>query len=108
VKRGDIVLTAPAGDYGKPRPAVVVQSDALVHVNSVILGLMTSTIVDAPIYRITLDPTEENGLRAISQIMVEKLVAVRRDKCSAAIGRLTRDQITALNHMLALVVGIAD
>ncbi len=72
MKRGDIVLTASAGDYGKARPAVIVQSDALAHTDSVLVSLMTGSILDAPIYRITIEPTGSNGLQKTSQIMVEK------------------------------------
>ena len=108
MKRGDIVLTAPAGDYGKARPVVVVQSDALDQTDSVLVGLMTGVILDAPIFRVTVEPTRSNGLQKTSQIMVEKLLAVPRRKCSDPVGRLTNDQIAALDHRLSVVIGLAD
>ena len=108
MRRGDIVTVAAPGDYGKPRPAVEIQSDWLGETDSVLVFLFTSTLRDAPIYRLTVEPIPENGLQVVSQIMVDKIMAVRRDKCSASIGRLDNPAILVLNRMLALVVGIAD
>jgi mRNA interferase MazF len=108
MKRGDIVTVAMPGDYGKPRPAVVIQSDWLAETDSVLVCLLTSTLREAPIYRLTVEPTPENGLRAVSQVMVDKIMAVRREKCGATIGKLDVASIVALNQMLSLVVGIAD
>lgn len=108
MKRGDVVIVSAPGDYGKPRPAVVIQSDKLQSVNSVLVVLLTSTLVDAPLFRLSLNPNSKNGLKQPSQAMVDKIVAMPRDKCSPAIGRLDRQDLIALNHMLAVVVGIAD
>lgn len=106
--RGDLVTVAVSGDYGKPRPAVVVQSDALSVVDSVLVALTTSFVLDAPLYRLFLSPTPLNGLRQPSDIMVEKLIAVPRAKAGPVIGRLTDAELLALDRMLAFVVGIAD
>lgn len=74
----------------KPRPAVVIQSDALVDADSVLVALLASTLNDAPFYRLALEPTETNGLKAPSQVMVDKILAYPRTKCSAVIGRLSQ------------------
>jgi mRNA interferase MazF len=75
MRRGDLVTVAAAGDYGKPRPAVIVQTDAFPETHALILVCqMTSELSDAPDFRITIDPSEANGLRAQSQIMVDKPV----------------------------------
>ena len=66
MKRGDIVTVALASDYGKPRPAVVIQSDWLDETDSVLVCLFTSTVRDAPIFRLTVEPSPSNGLQAIS------------------------------------------
>lgn len=108
MKRGDIVTVAMPGDYGKPRPAVIIQSDWLTETDSVLVCLLTSTLREAPIYRLTIEPTPENGLRAVSQVMVDKIMAVRRDKCGGIIGRFDGTNFVALNRMLSLVIGIAD
>ncbi|AYO82295.1 type II toxin-antitoxin system PemK/MazF family toxin [Methylobacterium brachiatum] len=106
--RGDIVTVSPPGSYGKPRPALVIQSDWLVETDSILVCLLTSTLRDAPLFRLTVEPTPANGLRSISQIMIDKIIAMPRAKCSPPIGRLERDTLATLNRMLALVLGIAD
>ena len=73
MRRGDIVTVAAAGDYGKPRPAVVVQSDLLTDADSIILFPLTTAHRDAPGFRLTVDATPETGLRQKSQVMVEKI-----------------------------------
>jgi len=108
VKRGDIVTVAVAGDYGKPRPAVVIQSDWLDETDSVLVCLLTTVARDAPLYRLAVLATTATGLREPSQIMVDKVVAVRRDKCGGVIDRLDDTGLAALGRMLALVIGLAD
>jgi mRNA interferase MazF len=108
VKRGDIVTVAAPGDYGKPRPAVVIQSDWLAATDSVLLALMTSAIAEAPIYRLSVEATPQTGLKLFSQIMVEKIVAVPRETSGAVIGRIDETTLIALNHMLSVVIGLAD
>ena len=107
MKRGDIILIATRGDYGKPRPAVIVQADALDDTDSVLVSPMTSVPLDAPIYRVAVAPDDQNGLRTSSQIMVEKTLPVRRSKCGAPIGRLTDDQLAQLDGKLTLVIGLS-
>ena len=109
MRRGDLVIVAAQGDYGKPRPAVVVQGDVLNQADSdsVILALMTGTLRDAPLLRLTIDPTSANGLQKPSQVMVDKLVTVRREKVGNTIGRLSDQDLLELNRLLALIVGLA-
>jgi mRNA interferase MazF len=106
VRRGDIVIVSAAGDYGKPRPAVVVQSDALT-AESVLVALLTSETVDAPLFRLSVEPTEGNGLKVHSQGMMDKIVAMPRAKCSAPVGSLDRRTMIALSTALAVILGIA-
>ena len=108
MKRGDIVTVAVSGDYGKPRPAVVIQSDWLKATDSVLVALMTSALADAPIYRLTLEPDATNGLRAPTQVMIDKIVAVPRAKCGKVVGKLDEKARIALDHMVSVVVGLAD
>ena len=68
MKRGDVITVAASGDYGKPRPAVIVHTGALPAEHaSVIVCQMTADIADAPDFRMAIEPTEKNGLRARSQ-----------------------------------------
>ena len=109
LKRGDIVTVAVPGDYGKPRPAVVIQADVLNQAkgDSVILALLTGTVRDAPLLRLTIEPHPDNGLRRPSQVMVDKLMTVRREKIGTRIGRLSVRQLLSLNRLIAFVVGLA-
>jgi mRNA interferase MazF len=108
VKRGDLAIVSAAGDYGKPRPAIVIQSDWLKATDSVLVALLTSALVDAPLYRLQIEPTDANGLKAPSQVMVDKIIAMPREKCGRVIGRIDETALIALNHMLSVVVGLAD
>jgi mRNA interferase MazF len=108
MKRGDLVTVAVAGDYGKPRPAVIIQSDMLMAVDSVLVVLVSSFRIEAPLYRLAIAEGDLTGLRQPSDIMVEKIIAVPRAKLGAVIGRLDAAQMLALNQMLAFVTGLAD
>jgi len=109
MKRGDVVTVAASGDYGKPRPAVIVQTDALpVQHASVVICQMTSECSDAPDFRITIDPTTQNGLRVRSQVMADKPVTVRRERIGRKLGHLDESDILRLNGALAFVMGLAD
>lgn len=108
IERGDIVVVSAPGDYGKPHPAVVVQSD---HFNSthasIVVCLLTSDIQDAPLFRIDVEPDELNGLRRRSQVMVDKIAALRRERLSARIGQVDDDTLIRVNRSLALFLGLA-
>jgi mRNA interferase MazF len=109
MRRGDVVTVAAAGDYGKPRPAVVVQTDALPAEHaSVVVCQMTSELNDAPEFRVTLEPTKGNGLRARSQVMADKPTTVRRERVGRTVGRLDEEDLARLNVALAFVMGLAD
>jgi mRNA interferase MazF len=109
MRRGDVVTVAAAGDFGKQGPAVVVQSDAFPGRHaSVVVCQTTSEVVDAPDFRVTVEPDDVNGLRERSQIMADKPVTVRRERVGRTIGRLAADDIRRLNVALAFVIGLAD
>jgi len=108
VKRGDLVVVAVQGDYGKPRPALVVQSDLFNETHASITVIpVTSTIVDTPLFRVTVEPSRRNGLRLVSQIMVDKVTTVRRERLGQTIGRLEEDMMLRVSRALALWFGIA-
>jgi mRNA interferase MazF len=107
VKRGDIVLAVARGDYGKPRPAVIVQSDLFNPTHaSVLVCLLTSELVEAPLFRLTLSPSPVNGLEQVSQIMVDKLLALPRTRVRGRIGALDHATLQGLNRSLALLLGL--
>lgn len=107
MRRGDIVTVAAQGDYGKPRPALVIQSDIFDTLSSVTLCLVASTLLDAPVFRITVDPSPENGLQRISQIEVDKIMTVKRERVGRVIGRLDDATLVKVNRSLAAFIGIA-
>ena len=109
LKRGDVVVVALAGDYGKPRPALVIQSDLFNETHaSVTVVPLTSTLVDAPIFRLTVEPSRANGLRSLSQLMIDKVTTVSRTRIAQSIGRLEDDLLLRVSRALALWVGIAN
>jgi mRNA interferase MazF len=104
----DVVVVAMKGDYGKPRPALVIQSDLFNGSHaSVPVAPVTSAIVDSPLFRLTLEPSPSNGLRSISQIMIDKATAIRRDRIGKSIGHLDDSTMIRVNRAVALWFGIA-
>jgi mRNA interferase MazF len=102
LRRGAIVVVAARGAYtGKPRPALVVQSDLFNPTHaSITICPITSDCVDAPLFRITLPPGERTGLRAVSQVMVDKIVSVPRSAVTAEIGRCEDTELAATEDAL--------
>lgn len=103
MRRGDIVVCAIPGDYGKPRPAVVVQSDLFNPTHaSIVVCPITSHCVDAPLFRLPLTASKATGLGNDSQIMVDKITAIRADRIAKRIGRLESKQQAELNKAISL------
>jgi mRNA interferase MazF len=107
VTRGDLVTVALQGDQGKPRPALVVQADHFGHLASVTVLPITSTLVDAPLLRVPIEPGEENGLARRSQIMVDKPQTPSRNRLGPVIGRLDDATMVTVNRALAVFLGLA-
>ena len=105
--RGDFVTIAMQGDFGKPRPALVIQSDRFDEHATVTVLLVSSTLVDAPLFRVTVQPSAENGLQKPSQVMVDKAMTVRRDKTGRTFGRIDADTMVEVDRCLAVFLGIA-
>ncbi|WP_244947609.1 type II toxin-antitoxin system PemK/MazF family toxin [Acidithiobacillus thiooxidans] len=107
VKRGAVVVVALHGDYGKPRPALVVQSEAFSALSSVTVLPITSDLRDAPLYRINVEASPETGLHKPSQIMVDKSQTVPREKIGQVVGYLDYRKMVAVNRAMALFLGFA-
>jgi mRNA interferase MazF len=107
MRRGDLVTVAMAGDFGKPRPALVVQADQFDQTGTITVLLVSGTLVDAPLIRVTVQPTPDNGLHKISQIMTDKAMSVKRAKLEPPFGRLDDESMLAVTRSLALFLGIA-
>ena len=106
IRRGDLVTIALPGDYGKPRPALVVQSDAFVTLNSVTVLRLTSALVGSPLVRIDIVPSRENGLVRRSQIMVDKMVTTPRGKIGQLVGRIDSRTMWAVDAALKQFLGL--
>lgn len=100
MKRGDVVVVALPGDIGKPRPAVIVQSDLLGQTASIGLIPITSTIMDPALLRLTIKPTLANGLKEVSQVMTDKVTTTSRSKVGSVIGNLDTDQMREISVRL--------
>ena len=102
MNRGSIVVVAAKGACtGKPRPAVVVQSDLFNPTHaSVTICPITTDCVDAPLFRVTVAAGARTGLRRMSQVMVDKVVSVPRARIGTEIGRCTEAEIEAVDRAL--------
>jgi mRNA interferase MazF len=101
IARGDIVVAVLPGYHGKGRPALIVQSDAFNPTHaSVVVCPITSHLVDAPLFRIPLRPSQENGLEAPSEIMIDKMMAIKRDRIAKLVGHLSEARMRIVNGAL--------
>ena len=107
MKRGDLVTIALQGDYGKPRTAVVVQSDYFSEHPSLTILPVTSELRSVPLFRIMIEPTEGNNLKKRSQVMVDKVQTVSREKIGLTFGKLDDASMLAVNRALAVWLGFA-
>lgn len=109
MKRGDVVLVVIAGDFGKPRPAVIVQGDLLNtdDAQSFLVAPMTTTLTDARTIRVPVSPSPGNGLCKPSEIMTEKASAVMRSRLRDVVGHLDEETMGALDRALLVVLGFA-
>jgi mRNA interferase MazF len=107
MKRGDLLLVVAPGDYGKARPALIVQSDLFGDHPSVTICLLTSHLQPTPLFRYPLEPTPANGLQAPSQIQIDKMMTLPRAKLGTVIGSLPDRQMQEVTRLLALWLGMA-
>lgn len=109
IRRGDVVTIVAPHDYGKPRPAVIVQTDLLNSTHaSVIVCPFTTERIDAPGFRLDFSPSSETGLRLPSQLMVDKIIALPGSRIGERTGRLGKEELAAVDRSLGLVLGLAD
>lgn len=106
MKRGDLVTIALQGDYGKPRPALIIQSDLFIEHLSVTILPVTGELREAPLLRIRLEPDANNGLQKTSEVMVDKAQSISRDKVGNVFGHLSEDEILAVSRSLAVFLGV--
>lgn len=101
--RGDLVTVAAKGPYtAKPRPALVIQaSETLAYRDSVTLCLLTADLIDAPLFRVRIDPALGNGLQQLSDVMADKILTVPRTVVSPRpFGRLSALDLDRVDEAL--------
>ena len=109
MRRGDIITVAMQGDFGKPRPAVVVESDAMPPTDAVLVCIGTSDLVEeAEPRRVLVMPDAQNGLRLPTQFQSDKVMPSRRAKCGPVIGQIDQGALAALTMQLGVLLGLAE
>lgn len=107
IRRGQFVVVAASGDYGKPRPALVVQSDLFAELPSAVICPLTTTLRDdADLFRLQVEPSSRNGLRELSQIAIDRITVAPIAKIGDAIGEADDALLLRVNRALALFLGI--
>jgi mRNA interferase MazF len=108
MKRGNICTVAGGKDCaGEPRPVVIVQDDSFDATDSITICAFTTDETDAPLFRLTVQPSEGNGLRAACRLMVDKISTVPKTKVGARVGRLDDEDILRHNQALFVFLGLA-
>lgn len=108
MKRGEVWTVAAGGDSaGKPRPSVILQDDRFSATASITVCLLTTDLVDAPLIRLPVEPSEANGLRETSHVMVDKITTVSKTKVQKRVGRLSDGDILRLNRAVFVFLGLA-
>ena len=107
MQRGQFVTVATPGDYGKPRPALIVQSELFAELPSVVICPLTTTLrVDADLFRLDVEPSPGNGLRQSSQIAIDKITVIPAGKIGGIIGQADDALLLRVNRALALFLSI--
>ena len=108
MKRGEIWTVAGGKDYaGKPRPVVILQDDRFDQTDSVTVCAFTTDPTDAPLFRLAIEPSDDNGLRAVCRLMADKITTVPKAKIGARLGRLADEDMLRLNRAVLVFLGIA-
>jgi mRNA interferase MazF len=107
MKRGEVWTVSGAGYAGKPRPAVILQDDRFDATASVTVCVFTTDETEAPLFRLAVTPSDRNGLRSVSRLMVDKLTTVSKDRLGERIGRLDDADVVRLNRAMVVFLGLA-
>lgn len=108
MKRGEIWTVSGGASYtGKPRPAVLVQEDRFNQTASITLCAFTTDPTEAPLLRIVIEPTDRNGLKSASRLMIDKVTTVPKTRLGKRIGKLSDEDLVRLNRALTVFLGLA-
>jgi mRNA interferase MazF len=108
MKRGEVWTVSAGSPYaGKPRPAVIVQEDRFEATSSITICAFTTDPTNAPLLRMLVAPTDDNGLSSASRLMIDKVTTVPKARLGKRIGRLNDEDIVRLNRALTVFLGLA-
>ena len=108
MKRGEVWTVSGGANYtGKPRPAVIVQEDRFDQTSSITLCAFTTDPTDAPLLRMLIEPTDRNGLKSASRLMIDKITTVPKARLGQRIGKLNDEDTVRLNRALTVFLGLA-
>lgn len=108
MKRGEVWSVAGGAEYaGKPRPVAILQDDKFSELGSITLCPFTTNMTAAPLFRLSVTPSEANGLKEQSSLMVDKLTTVPKSRLGKLIGRLGDEDIVRLNQAVIVFLGLA-
>jgi mRNA interferase MazF len=108
VTRGEIWTAAAGSGYaGKPRPAVIIQDNRFDATDSVTIGAFTTDPAEAPLFRLVVEPSPQNGLHDTSSLMVDKITTIRRTKLGERVGRLSSEDMVRLDRAIVVFLGLA-
>ena len=108
MKRGEIWTVSGGSDYtGKPRPVVILQDDRFDATASITVCAFTTDDTSAPLFRLQVEPSNRNGLKVVSHLMVDKITTVPKARVGAQIGRLDDEDMVRLNRAMLVFLGFA-
>ncbi len=107
MRRGEVWTVSGSGYAGKPRPAVIVQDDRFDATASVTICVFTTDETEAPLFRLPVAPSQRNGLRSVSRLMVDKITTVPKERLAEPIGRLDDEDVVRLNRAILVFFGMA-
>lgn len=109
MKRGDLIIVNLGGNVGKPRPALIIQTNILNENNQLLTTIVlpvTSELLNMEIIRYKLEPTIANGLQSTSQIMIDKIMQIEKNKVRKVIGHITKKQLVEIEARLLSILGM--
>ena len=108
MKRGEIWTVSGGNNYaGKPRTAVIVQEDRFDGTSSITLCAFTTDPTDAPLIRLLIAPSKQNGLRTASRLMIDKVTTVPKTRLGKRLGQLEDTDQLRVNRALMVFLGLA-
>ena len=108
MRRGEIWTVAGSGYAGKPRPALVIQSDLFQLLPSVTVCLITSDLTNAEdVLRIPVTPTSTNGLRGPSMVCIDKIATIPTNRVGTQAGTLETETLAEVDQALIVFLGFA-